>query len=200
MRHVLDLVDQIRRFAADCDPRFAAAVERLADVDAYPLAEPSDGHPPVPILNTIAGLDSRLPSARALLEAIRSRAEDLRWYPAPATVPSHVVDRLAAAELIGPDGECSSDRDRLGVFVIEAETDFPSHRHSASEFYAVVAGTATWDLDDRQVTLEPGGVIEVPSRAWHAIRTGPDPMLCCYLWHGPVGFDDYQFRTGASAR
>jgi mannose-6-phosphate isomerase-like protein (cupin superfamily) len=197
---VFDLVDQIRRFSADCDPRFAAEVERLANVDAYSRAEPSGGYPPVPILRTIAGLHSRLPSARALLDAIRSKVEDLRWYPAPSTVPSHVLNRLAAAELIGPDGECYSDRDRLGVFVMEAETDFPSHRHCASEFYAVVAGTATWDLDHQQVALEPGGVIEVPSRAWHAIRTGPEPMLCCYLWHGTVGFDDYEFRPTTPAR
>jgi mannose-6-phosphate isomerase-like protein (cupin superfamily) len=197
---VSDLVDQIRGFSADCDPRFTAAVERLADVDAYPLAEPSDGRPPVPILNTIAELDSRLSSAQALLEAIRSRAQDMRWYPAPTTVPTHLLDRLAAAELIGPEGECYSDRDRLGVFVMEAETDFPSHRHSASEFYAVVAGRATWDLDHQRVALEPGGVIEVPTRAWHAIRTGPDPMLCCYLWHGAVGFDDYEFRRTDAER
>ena len=200
VRHLSDLVDRIRQFSAECDPRFAAAVNRLADVDEYPLTEPSDARPPDSILTTIAELRTRMASAQALLEAIRSRGETLRWYPAPKMVPPHLLDRLAAAELIGPDGERYSGSHRLGVFVMAAGTDFPSHRHSASEFYAVVAGTATWSLDDERVSLESGDVIEIPTRAWHAIRSGPEPMLCCYVWHGRVGFDDYEFRPSTPAR
>ena len=195
MTHLSELIERIRRFSADCDPSFASAVDRVADVEAFPLTEPTGVGAPESILTTLAELQTQPESAQAVLGAIQSRREQLRWYPGPTTAPRHLVDRMAAAELVGPDGERHSDRDRLGVFVIEPDTDFPAHRHSASEFYAVVAGTATWDLDDEQLTLRPGGVIEIPSRAWHAIHTGRDPMLCCYLWRGHVEFDDYEFRA-----
>lgn len=194
------MIERVRRFAADCDPHFAADVERIADNDEYPAIERLPVDPPDSIRRTVAELSTQPPSARALLGAIQARRDMLRWYPAPATVPTHLLDRLAAAELVGPDGERRAEHDRLGIFVMEAATDFPSHRHSASEFYAVVAGTATWVLDDREVRLDPCDVIEVPTRAWHAIRTGPQPMLCCYLWKGTVEFNDYEFSsTEASA-
>jgi len=75
---------------------------------------------------------------------------------------------------------------------VASGTSFPDHRHSAAEFYAVVAGTAEWRVDGRSVTLGSTSVIEVPSGEWHA--TSSSPMLCCYLWNGTVDFDDYEFR------
>lgn len=187
-------LERVRQFAADCDPYFAAAVDRIADLDEHTLLEQQVVRPPASILRTVANLTTRPASARGLLEAVQIRLDDLSWYPAPTTVPPDVLDRLAAAEFVGPAGERHAEDVRLGVFVMEPATDFPSHRHSASEFYAVVAGTATWIIDDEQARLEPGEVVEIPRRTWHAIRTGPQPMLCCYLWTGTVDFDDYEFR------
>lgn len=187
------MIDRVHLFAGECDDSvFRTAVSRLASM-GHPLNHDAPELGPLPwIAGAAEALRPGTSAASSLLSAFRSDIGSLRWYQTPPTVPTPLQDRMAAAELVGPDGELFSNEHRLGFFVMDADTEYPPHRHRAAEFYAVVAGQAEWTVGARSETLNSTAVITVPSRSWHAIRTGPSPMLCCYLWSGSVGFDDYE--------
>ena len=132
-------------------------------------------------------------STERLVRAVTEGFDDLVWYPAPEAVPRELLTRMAAAELVGPDGAIHSPTLRVGLYFMVEGTAVPHHCHSASEYYVVLAGHAEWELGRGWADYSAGDVIEVKSGVGHAIRTVDRSMVCMYVWTGDVRFDDYQF-------
>ena len=74
------------------------------------------------------------------MRAVTEGFDDLVWYPAPEAVPRELLTRMAAAELVGPDGAIHSPTLRVGLYFMVEGTAVPHHCHSASEYYVVLAG------------------------------------------------------------
>jgi mannose-6-phosphate isomerase-like protein (cupin superfamily) len=121
-----------------------------------------------------------------LLTAIRPVAHDLPWrysYERREDAPS-LGEKIAYAEIVGPDAPYRSAIFCLGLTLIAPESLYPLHRHPAVELYYVLSGTATWSLNHRDRDLPPGEFVLHPSLAAHAMRTRREPLLAVYTWSG----------------
>ncbi len=154
-------------------------------------ARPPAACPLPPLAETLK--ESTAPSTERLVRAVEQGFGSLVWYGAPDSVPRELLTRMAAAELIGPDGAIDSRTLRVGLYFMVDGTTVPHHAHSASEYYVVLAGTAEWELGRGWRRYSAGEVVEVPSGVGHAIRTANGSMACLYVWTGDVSFDDYRF-------
>ena len=69
------------------------------------------------------------------------------------------------------------------------------HYHRLSEeFYFILEGQATMEIDGETRTVGPGDAILIPPGAWHQITTTPDSpvrLLCCCA--PPYAHDDTYF-------
>lgn len=75
----------------------------------------------------------------------------------------------------------------LGLLMLGPATLYPPHRHPAEEIYIPLAGTADWQRGDAAwQRVAPGIAIHHPSGIPHATRTGGQPLVALYLWHGAV--------------
>lgn len=120
--------------------------------------------------------------------ALASLPDELPWsysYPARADA-ADLADRIAFAELIGPDGPLSAPDCRVGFTLIAHSTFYPFHRHPAVELYLVIAGKAQWMTPDREQVVPPGGFVLHRVNQPHAMRTSDETLLALYAWHGDI--------------
>jgi mannose-6-phosphate isomerase-like protein (cupin superfamily) len=66
----------------------------------------------------------------------------------------------------------------------------PLHHHTEIEAFYVLEGTLTVHLEDRDVTLPPGGFAMVPSHVRHAFSNGTAPTKFLVLYT-PGGFEAF---------
>lgn len=135
-----------------------------------------------------AALQAGNESTAALVESIRPVIDYLPWrysYPLREDAPD-LGQRIAFAEIIGPEAPFRSDTVCLGLTLIAPQTLYPAHRHPAIELYYVVAGTSAWTLNKVTQEHPPGTYILHPSQAVHAMRAHAQPLLAVYSWNGDV--------------
>jgi quercetin dioxygenase-like cupin family protein len=121
-----------------------------------------------------------------LLLALVPTVRHLPWkytYADRADAPD-LRQKIAFAEIIGPEAPLRSDEVCLGFTWIAPETLYPMHYHPAIELYHVVSGVAIWTLEGKSHRHAPGAFILHPSNAQHAMQTGTDPLLALYTWSG----------------
>jgi mannose-6-phosphate isomerase-like protein (cupin superfamily) len=121
-----------------------------------------------------------------LLTATTPVAHDLPWrysYEQREDAPS-LGEKIAYAEIVGPEAPYRSAIFCLGLTLIAPESLYPPHRHPAVEIYYVLSGTASWSLNHRERELPPGTFVLHPSLAAHAMRTRCEPLLAAYTWSG----------------
>jgi len=121
-----------------------------------------------------------------LLEAIRAALRILPWrysYARREDAPD-LGERIAFAEIIGPEAPFESRAVCLGLTLIAPRTLYPAHQHPAVELYYVAAGTAEWTDGAAKRFHPPGTYILHPSNIVHAMRTGDEPLLAVYAWTG----------------
>jgi len=142
----------------------------------------------LPVLRWVDRLPTgAVAETRPLVDALVAAAGDLAWDQTYSTedLGAGFLDRYGWSELIGLRGPIASDRIACGVLLLGPEIEYPPHRHAAEEIYLPLSGTALWLRGEegwRQ--RRPGELIHHPSGIAHAMRTGPEPMLALYLWHG----------------
>jgi mannose-6-phosphate isomerase-like protein (cupin superfamily) len=70
------------------------------------------------------------------------------------------------------------------------------HYHRLSEeFYFILEGSATMEIDDQTQVVAPGDAILIPPGAWHQITASPEApvrLLCCCA--PPYSHDDTYFE------
>jgi quercetin dioxygenase-like cupin family protein len=131
-------------------------------------------------------LDAAPPAARDAVAAIGDLGRELPWrysYAPRADAPD-LGDRVAFAELVGPDAPFRSGTVCLGLTLIAPHTLYPAHRHPAIELYFVLSGTATWTAGGLETLAPPGTLVLHPSGVSHAMTTRAEPLLAVYTWSG----------------
>jgi len=139
-----------------------------------------------------------------LLDAIRPAIRILPWrysYARREDAPD-LGERIAFAELIGPEAPFISRSVCLGLTLIAPRTLYPAHKHPAVELYYVVSGAAEWTAGAHSQIKPPGTYILHQSNCIHAMRTGNEPLLAVYTWTGAdvVTTSVYAAREGTSAQ
>jgi hypothetical protein len=111
------------------------------------------------------------------------------WYRVDDRLPDFSRN-FAHAEIVGPIGPVVSQDLCCGLILMAPHTLYPSHAHSAVELYLVLGGTAEWQRGaEPWARRPPGAFILHPSRIGHAMRSGAEPLLALYAWHGDLESD-----------
>lgn len=154
-------------------------------------------HPPVkgelqlsdhPITH-VAGAALQQPHASGASELTRvleSTIGELPWkysYPERAD-DRELSQRIAFAELVGPEAPFVSHDVCLGLTLIAPQTHYLSHYHPATELYYIITGASDWTCNGVTNRRCPGAFILHPSMAHHAMRTGTEALLALYTWSG----------------
>lgn len=72
-----------------------------------------------------------------------------------------------------------------GLLLLGPETFYPEHRHQAEEIYIPLTGGSDWRMDGQPFRARQAGeIIHHAGNVGHAMRTGAEPLLALYLWHG----------------
>lgn len=75
----------------------------------------------------------------------------------------------------------------IGLLMLGPDVVYPRHRHPAEEIYIPLTGMAWWQRGDAPWRRVPPGIaIHHPPGMPHATRTGGDPLVALYLWHGDI--------------
>jgi mannose-6-phosphate isomerase-like protein (cupin superfamily) len=112
----------------------------------------------------------------------------LVWRYGFATQPGEadLSDRIAFAELIGPEASLFSPACRIGFTLMAPYTFYPLHAHPAVELYCVILGEAEWQTPKSARILPAGATVLHPSNLPHAMRSFREPMLALYGWRGDI--------------
>lgn len=88
-------------------------------------------------------------------------------------------------EIIGLRGPVASNDVACGFLLLGPDTEYPRHSHEAEEVYVALSSQALWIKGNGEWTLRQRG-IPIYHEPWiaHGMRTGSEPLLALYLWHG----------------
>lgn len=181
--------------ARDAEPALTADLEVwLAALDGLGgeriAVEPED-QPVCRHLTAALDLAEAGPAA-AIAAAARPFAAALGWrhrFRVDHKLPNF-SQSYAYAEIVGPSAPVPSDKMRCGFILMAPHTLYPTHAHSAVELYLVLGGAAEWQRGAEPWTRRPpGAFILHPSRIGHAMRTGEQPLLALFAWHGVLESD-----------
>jgi len=144
-----------------------------------------------PILATAIAV-GRHDVAADIAEALAALPGPLPWRysypprPGSAADAGDLAERIAFAELIGPQAPLAAPGCRAGFTLLAPETFYPLHAHPAVELYLVIAGQAQWTTPDAERIVPPGGFVLHASGQPHAMRTFAEPLLALYGWQGDL--------------
>lgn len=108
------------------------------------------------------------------------------YHYTPRSADEDLGDRIAFAELAGPDGAMSAPHCRVGFTVVAERTIYPMHSHPAVELYLVLGGTAKWQTPTSDRCVPPGEFLLHRSNEPHAMRTFDEPLLALWSWSGDI--------------
>lgn len=124
---------------------------------------------------------------QVLANQLVAHQDQLQW------LQSYTADDFGAyftqhycfTEIIGTRGHFVSNEFAAGLVLYGPNIDYPDHWHVADEIYLPLSDTGLWssDRDDYQ-KRRAGDIIYHSSNMPHAIRTGDEPLLAAYVWHG----------------
>lgn len=173
----------------DDDSEIAQEVSAALDAEKKgpPLLQPA-------MTPASAVLKSMLSSADGeLVGKLVACASDLHWRMAGFGKLSEDFDqKLAVAELIGPDGLFANPDVRIGLLIQREGFHYPAHSHAAEELYFILKGSAMWAVNNAEPTLHgPGSFIRHKSCQPHSIQTLKEPLCALWGWVGDIGGGSY---------
>lgn len=156
-------------------------------------AVPRDGYAAAPGRDYTAILSPALAAARghpaaAIAEAIAALPGPLPWRYSyqPRADLADIAERIAFAELIGPQAPLIAPACRVGFTLMAPDTFYPLHAHPAIELYMVIAGHAQWTTPEAERIVPPGAFVLHATNQPHAMRTFAEPLLALYGWRGDI--------------
>lgn len=171
------------------DTKIALAIsDALATVHLVPPALPPATTPAcAPLSEILSGAEDEL------LVLLAACAQDLHWRQAGfGRLPDEAQQKLAVAELIGPNALFQMPDIRIGLLIQNEGFHYPRHWHAAEELYLILKGTALWAVEDADpAACEPGRFVHHQSLQPHQMMTGPDPMIALWGWVGDIAGSSY---------
>jgi quercetin dioxygenase-like cupin family protein len=189
---LLDLTRTVAEHLGRLDPANPETRNALAHLlESVRLARPQPYRPGLhPYAALVAGaIDAGRGGPGAdILESLAPLQVSLPWvyHYVPRSAAEELGDRIAFAELIGPEGPLWAPACRVGFTALAKQTDYPLHSHPAIELYLVLAGTAYWSTPESARRVPPGELVLHRSGEPHAMRTDGEPMLALWGWHGDI--------------
>ncbi len=158
---------------------------------AADAAVPRQDFDPGPVRDRATLLAAALEAAgdNGIAASLAALPAALPWqyhYAARANEPD-LADRIAFAELIGPDAPLHAADCRIGFTLMAPATLYPLHAHPAIELYLVIAGHARWTTPDADRIVPPGDFVLHRSNKPHAMQSFATPLLALYGWRGDIG-------------
>jgi quercetin dioxygenase-like cupin family protein len=181
-RAVLDSLraPELARFLADWPPGPEPAPASARD------AAPAG--PALPVLRFLPRIAAdRASFGAAFVAALCRAAPRLAWRQTytEREVGAAFLQNYGWTELVPAAPSRTGAQISCGVVVLGTHTLYPHHRHPAEEIYLPLSGTAAWLKGDAPWRERaPGTLIHHLSEEPHAMRTGDEPLLAMYLWHG----------------
>lgn len=137
----------------------------------------------------------RRQDALPLCDIIRQMA--FCWSPPTTSAsPKYIKDSQAKShvELVGPEGLAFSDRFRIGLYGMVANSAYGIRTHPAEEIYIMLAGEVFWKVGGGEYTPHYAGSRSYhPSYTEHANMTKQTPFMSIYIWRGEVSTTDYHY-------
>lgn len=120
------------------------------------------------------------------------------WAP-PETSKSELYKQhsyfKAHVELLGPDGLVKSDIVRLGLYGMQANSEYGIRTHPAEEIYIMLAGECFWLRgDDAYQNSGVGDRSHHPSFLPHATLTKGQAFMSVYAWVGDLSTESYRYE------
>ena len=129
---------------------------------------------------------------------------DLNWYfiYQSATAWPSLSSGMAAGQLIGKSGLWKSDDLLAGAMLMAPDLHYPLHQHSALELYFVLSGTVTVQHGRRATPrqLGPGDWSITPPHQVHALQSGDQGCLICYLWTEEISDENWWWEQRSDGR
>jgi hypothetical protein len=140
---------------------------------------------PVPTVTSIVPVALRTIPVFLQCPALMELAGSSLWRAGEVSFPAGFAGRSAILELIGPSGLAVSSVIRSGLYFQAPDCLYPSHSHSAEEFYLVLSGTASWQKDEENFEVKNSGAL-IHHHPWmsHAMQTYEEPLLAAWIWTG----------------
>ncbi|MEM7563824.1 MAG: dimethylsulfonioproprionate lyase family protein [Pseudomonadota bacterium] len=132
-------------------------------------------------------IPNALDTLRPLIELFDHYKHSLYWEQSytrqDGYFPDEMLDYYGFAEIIGARGPFVSEKLRAGVGIYPPGAIYPRHQHQAEEIYILLAGSATYEIGDREKELHhPGDVIFIESNTPHGFVNGDEAIIVYYLW------------------
>lgn len=130
---------------------------------------------------------------RHVADLVGRTADQLQWCMAYADLPStpeldSYRDHYSFAALACPIGQRAEpvfviDDVLVGLSIQAPHVDYPHHHHAPAELYAIISGTAQWQVGDQPwSTKRPGDLIVHRPNESHSMRTTDEPLLALAVW------------------
>ncbi|CAH2408772.1 dimethylsulfonioproprionate lyase family protein [Mesorhizobium escarrei] len=126
-------------------------------------------------------------NAQPLARLLAERRGELRWGQtySEADFGKTFIDNYGWLEVFGTRGHFVNDEVAAGLLILGPEIVYPDHHHVAEEIYIPLTGGTGWRMGEGDFgKREAGEVIHHASDVSHAMRTGKEPLLALYIWHG----------------
>lgn len=65
----------------------------------------------------------------------------------------------------------------VDIFTVAAGTALEPHYHNTHEFYFILSGTATMQIEGEKLEVGPGDLVHIPPNKPHNITAGPNENL-----------------------
>jgi hypothetical protein len=143
---------------------------------------------PLPCLRHLDRISSTAAGERR--EMVRLLAENrhaFHWGQtySEADFGGHFMENYGWLELFGTRGHFVNDEMAGGFLILGPHLHYPDHHHVAEEIYIPLTGGTAWRKGSGPYAERPAGaLIHHPSNVNHAMKTGSEPLLALYLWHG----------------
>lgn len=189
-------ISRLTAFLHAASERFKRGDTEIAATIGRSLAAVHAGPPALPPATTpaCASLPDMLSGAEdELLVLLAACAQDLHWRQAGfGRLPGEAQQKLAVAELIGPNALFQMPDIRVGLLIQGAGFNYPRHWHAAEELYLILKGTGFWAVEDGDpAPREPGSFVHHSSLQPHRMVTGAEPMLALWGWVGDIDGSSY---------
>jgi dimethylpropiothetin dethiomethylase len=187
---------RLNAFLHAASERFKRSDTGIGGTISKALGTTHTGPPALPPATTLAcdGLIELLSGSKdELLVLLANCAQDLHWRQAGfGRLPGEAQQKLAVAELIGPNALFPMPDVRVGLLIQNEGFHYPRHWHAAEELYLILRGTALWAVADTEpMPREPGSFVHHQSMQPHWMVTNQEPMIALWGWTGDIDGSSY---------
>ena len=122
----------------------------------------------------------------AFAEHIYRLSEQVQWQQASRGIPEFFEGGYFYSLIIGDSGLVSSKKIRMGLFLQNPNVDYPSHAHEAEEYYLILSGHGSWQIENNWYDAIPGSIFHHQPGASHRMITKSEPLLAIWIWTGAI--------------